>query len=125
MSAKQFGLTVLNKIITSLSIVDEETLCMGFEDGSSVTLRDNAQLCCEQRFMRTDGDLADCIGAILLGIEVRNAPTESTKDANGNEVDAHEVQFLTIITYNGTFTVSNHNIHNGYYGGFFLVEGVS
>ena len=124
MSAKQFGLTVLNKIITSLSIVDEETLCMGFEDGSSVTLR-NAQFCCEQRFMRTDDDLADCIGAILLGIEVRNAPTESTKDANGNEVDAHEVQFLTIITDNGTFTVSNHNIHNGYYGGFFIVERVS
>ena len=125
MSAKQFGLTVLNKIITSLSIVDEETLCMGFEDGSSVTLRDNAQLCCEQRFMRTDGDLADCIGAILLGIEVRNAPTESTNDERDHESATHEVQFLTIITDNGTFTVSNHNIHNGYYGGFFLVERVS
>jgi len=35
------------------------------------------------------------------------------------------VQFLTIITDNGTFTVSNHNIHNGYYGGFFIVERVS
>ena len=122
MSVKQFGLTVINKVITSLSIVDEETLCMGFEDGSSVTLRDNAQLCCEQRFMRTDGDLADCIGAILLGIEVRNAPTESADDERDYESATHEVQFLTIITDNGTFTVSNHNIHNGYYGGFSLIE---
>ena len=97
---------------------------MGFEDGSSVTLR-NAQFCCEQRFMRTDDDLADGIGAILLGIEVRNAPTEWTDDERDHESATHEVQFLTIITDNGTFTVSNHNIHNGYYGGFSIIEGVS
>ena len=125
MSAKQFGLTVLNKIITSLSIVGEETLAFTFTDGSSLNLRDNGQLCCEHRFIRTDDNLADCIGAILLGIEVRDAPTEWTDDERGHESKAHEVQFLTIITNNGTFTVSNHNIHNGYYGGFSIIEGVS
>lgn len=30
----------------------------------------------------------------------------------------HEVQFLHVKTSKGSFAVSNHNEHNGYYGGF-------
>jgi hypothetical protein len=33
----------------------------------------------------------------------------------------HETQFLIVDTTKGSFTIVNHNEHNGYYGGFGLV----
>ena len=37
------------------------------------------------------------------------------------EYETHEVQFLEIKTSKGIFTMSTHNEHNGYYGGFAIV----
>jgi hypothetical protein len=49
-----------------------------------------------------------------MGAEVKNAP--NIPDEN----NFHEVQFFEIQTDRGVFTLSSHNEHNGYYGGFFL-----
>ena len=62
--------------------------------------------------MRTDDDLGYYIGSTLTGAEISDAP--SVPNEYGEE---HEIQFLRISTSRGVFTVSNHNEHNGYYGG--------
>jgi hypothetical protein len=62
--------------------------------------------------MRTDYNLSDYVGAKLLGAEVMDAPPISA------QYEEHEVQFLHVKTSKGTFTMSSHNEHNGYYGGF-------
>ena len=35
--------------------------------------------------------------------------------------EKHEVQFLEIKTDRGVLTMANHNEHNGWYGGFWIV----
>ena len=44
-------------------------------------------------------------------VRVRLASSEHNEDC-------HEVQFLEVKTSKGSFTMSSHNEHNGYYGGF-------
>lgn len=94
---------------------DADTLEIRFEDGSGISVRDEGQSCCEIRYMRTDDDLGEHAGARLLGMELRDGPTEEDKYG-----EPHEVQFLEVRTSAGHFVVSNHNEHNGYYGGFWL-----
>jgi hypothetical protein len=65
--------------------------------------------------MRTDDDLKEHIGGKLLRVALKDAPPV---EEGGN---VHEVQFLEIETTKGIFTMSNHNQHNGYYGGFYVV----
>jgi hypothetical protein len=81
--------------------------------GGVLTIRDAGRSCCESRYMTTDDALAAHVGAVFLGVEVRDGP-ESTDD------EPHEQQFLLVNTSAGTFTVVTHNEHNGYYGGFWL-----
>jgi hypothetical protein len=64
--------------------------------------------------MRTDDDLNYFVGAKLTGGEIKDAPDVPDK------YGYHEVQFLEIQTDRGVFTISSHNEHNGYYGGFWL-----
>jgi len=104
----------LNKKIVALSLRDD-ALHFEFEGGYKMKLFDEGQSCCESRYMRTDDDLSDYVGAVLLGAELRDAP--NVEDEYGD----HEVQFLVIRTDKGDFTMSNHNEHNGYYGGFAVV----
>lgn len=86
-----------------------------FTDGSKLVLRDRGASCCERRYMTLDGDSLDYYkGASFLGAEVGGASSEG-------EDTVHEIQFLNIRTSKGVFTVSNHNEHNGYYGGFSVV----
>ena len=101
----------IGKTITDLKIVDD-ALHISFEDGTGVRLYDDAQSCCESRYMRTDDDLAPYIGGKLVSGEILDGPTQQE-----DEWDVHEVQFLKITTSKGIFTVSSHNEHNGYYGG--------
>lgn len=42
-----------------------------------------------------------------------------------NQNDVHEVQFLVVHTDKGDLTMSSHNEHNGYYGGFSIEARVS
>jgi hypothetical protein len=103
----------VDKTIASIRCTDD-ALYIGLEDGSTLTLADQGQSCCEARYMRTDDDLSYYVGAVLRGAEVRDAPSLPT------EYDCHDVQFLVVHTDKGDFTMSNHNEHNGYYGGFYI-----
>jgi hypothetical protein len=107
--------SVLGKTIIALVLGEDEALHFTFDDGSKLKLHDDGQSCCESRYMRTDDRLEDYIGSTLLNAEVRDAPTEA-----GEYGDEHEVQFLVVTTSKGAFTMSSHNEHNGYYGGFLI-----
>ncbi len=103
------------RTIKSAQINSEDELVLGFEDGSSIVVWDDAQHCCETRFMTCDDDPASLVGGRLLAIEVKNGPSvEEEYD------DCHDQQFLEVTTSVGFITIANHNKHNGYYGGFGL-----
>ena len=104
--------SVLGKKIVSLSIGEDDALHFEFADGSKIKIFDDGQSCCESRYMRTDDDLSFFIGSELLGAEIKEGPSA------GDDGDVHDVQFLEVQTSKGVFTMSSHNEHNGYYGGF-------
>ena len=106
----------LGKKIAKLWLGDDDALHFRFEDGTGIKLFDDDQSCCEHRYMRTDDDLEYYIGSVLQSAEVRDAPS-MVEDDYGE----HEVAFLEVVTSKGSFTMSNHNEHNGYYGGFCIV----
>lgn len=105
----------IGKTIAAIE-VGESALRLAFDDATAITLRDNGQSCCEHRYMRTDDDTAAFVGAQFTGAELKDAPGT---EAEWGEV--HECQFLEIQTSRGVFTIVNHNEHNGYYGGFWIV----
>lgn len=102
-----------NRTIASARM-SERDLRLRFVDGSGVKLFDDGQSCCEYRYMRTDDDVQDLVGAELLGVEEKDGPEA---DDCG---DVHEQRFLEIRTSRGHVLIANHNEHNGYYGGFAL-----
>jgi len=65
--------------------------------------------------METDDDLTEYANAKLLGFELKDVTFEQEEWG-----DMHEIQFLDVKTDKGVFQMSNHNEHNGYYGGFLL-----
>ena len=69
---------------------------------------------CESRYMRTDDDLQSIVGKALVSIMSKDAPNEP------DEYGDHEVVFIEVRTNDGSIVISNHNEHNGYYGGFGL-----
>jgi hypothetical protein len=100
------------KTISAIDLSGDEELTIRFTDSTGIVISDQGQSCCESRYMRTDDDLPYYFGATLLDVELREAPDVQ------DEHDAHEVQFLVLVTDRGNITFSNHNEHNGYYGGF-------
>ncbi len=107
----------IGKKIASVELKDDE-LQFIFKDGTGMKIYDGGQSCCEHRYMRTDDDLKEFTNTILKDIELKSAP--DIEDGHG---DCHEVQFLEVITGKGSFVCSNHNEHNGNYGGFWIVAG--
>jgi hypothetical protein len=103
----------LGKTISTVRLGEDDALHFEFEDGSRMQLADHGQSCCESRYMRTDDNLDEFAGSVLTNIELKDAP-----DVSDDLGDVHEVQFLVVTTSKGTFTLSSHNDHNGYYGGF-------
>lgn len=101
--------------IASITLTDNE-LRLSLDDGYALRIWDGGQSCCESRYMRTDDDLASFVGAEVREFILREAP--SISDEYGDEM--HEVQFFVIETDKGNITFSNHNEHNGYYGGFWM-----
>ena len=67
--------------------------------------------------MVCDDDLASFAGSVLVSAEVADAPSVADEDG-----DVREVKFVRVATTSGTIVVSSHNQHNGYYGGFEIVE---
>ena len=104
----------VGKTIAALRLRDDDVLLFEFSDGSKLKLSDEGQSCCERRYMRTDDDLSYYVGAILMGATIKPAPEQP------DEYGVHDVQFLEIQTDRGVFTMSSHNEHNGYYGGFLI-----
>lgn len=104
----------VGKTISALRLGDDDALHFEFSDGSKMKLSDEGQSCCEHRYMRTDDNLGDYVGAKLLGAEIKEAPNVESA------YDEHEVQFLEVQTDRGVFTMASHNEHNGYYGGFLI-----
>ena len=90
--------------------INNNVLSIGFK-GFVLEISDRGQSCCEDRYMTCDDDLQSYCGERFLGFEIRDAP-----DIKDSEV--HEVQFLIVNTDKGSFSIANHNVHNGYYGGF-------
>ena len=94
--------------------MEDDRFNIDFTDGVKVSIWDNGQSCCEHRYMRTDDDLGWLKGKKLEAITTKEAHSGS------GEYDTHEIVFLEIMTNEGEITFSNHNVHNGYYGGFGL-----
>lgn len=99
-------------------VIDNDTLRIR-AGGGSMTLHDSGQSCCESRYMHTDDDLVVYKGAKLIGLELRDGPTET-----GDYGEPKECQFLLVHTDRGDITIANYNEHNGYYGGFWIVGNV-
>jgi hypothetical protein len=93
--------------------MDENELVLKFVDSSAITFKDEAQSCCEHRYMNTDDRLNDYVGAKLLGAQTKSGPTEEREYG-----DPKDCEFLEVITSEGSFIIKNYNEHNGYYGGF-------
>ena len=93
--------------------MNENELILKFVDSSVITFSDEAQSCCEHRYMNTDDKLEDYVGARLLGAQTKSGPP--TEGEYENLIDC---EFLEIITSEGSFVIKNYNDHNGYYGGF-------
>ena len=104
----------IGKTITDLTLGNDDALHFVFADGSKIKMFDDGQSCCENRYMQTDDNLADFVGAKLLGAQIKDAPNVTDEDGYGER----EVQFLEFQTDRGVFTMASHNEHNGYYGGF-------
>lgn len=104
----------LNKVIKSIKL-DNDELVMEFEDDTKIKIFDDGQSCCEHRYMNCDDNLEQFVGAQFLNAEIREGKTIQVYS------DEHDIQFLVVITNKGNITFSNHNEHNGYYGGFWIV----
>jgi len=103
----------IGKEIASLTLGEDDALHFVFSDGFKLKVSDEGQSCCESRYMRTDDDLQSFIGATVLGMEIKEAPS-----IEGEYGDSHDIQFFEVQTDRGVFTMASHNEHNGYYGGF-------
>lgn len=115
---------VLGKTITRLLLDQNDRLNCTFSDGVTLILRDAAKYCCETRYMHTEDNLNDYVGARLLGVEIKEVDPVADEWDENTEYGVHDVQFLEIQTSAGALTMVTHNEHNGYYGGFDVVAEV-
>jgi hypothetical protein len=104
------------RVISAVAMEDDR-LRISFADGKTIELWDNGQSCCEHRYMRTDDNLEALVGGKLVRIEAKPGPDNASDDEYGEE---HEIVFVEVGTDQAFITISNHNEHNGYYGGFGL-----
>ena len=109
--------TCKGKVIRKISI-EENKLVIVFDD-RTLLLSDDASYCCERRYMSTDDPLHYWEGLVFVGYRIM--PGSRTGHRSDDE-DIHDEQFLVVDTFLGSFTVVNHNRHNGYYGGFDITE---
>jgi len=105
-----------DKVISNVALVDN-VIEITFEDNSKLRIYDNGQSCCESRYITTDDTLGEFVGARLLNIETKEAPTP----VNDNSYDRHDVEFLELVSDKRPLTFTTHVEHNGYYGGFSIV----
>ncbi len=105
---------MIDKIISEVFLFND-VLHIMFTNGSGLSFEDDGHCCCEKRYMCNDGDdLREYVGAKYINYSVKDGPDVDA------DYECHEVQFLEIMTSVGAMTLSMHNEHNGYYGGFHL-----
>lgn len=120
----------LGKVIKSLDI-SGDTFTIMFDDDTGLSMTDQGQQCCENRYMHSDDDLKYYIGAKLLNGRIEDIDTSYEQSRKyldhfietGNEYyndNVLECQFLIIDTNKGSFTIANYNENSGYYSGFDL-----
>jgi len=108
-----------NREITSAFFSGDEDghpdrLHLVFADGTKISISDHGQSCCESRYMTCDDKVETLIGGTLLRIEGKEGKTVE------EECSEHETCFVEVATDKGFITITNHNEHSGYYGGFSL-----
>lgn len=113
--SREACLACIGKKIAAVSLDTEDTLRIAFEDGSTLRLSDGGQSCCERRYMTCEDDLPYFVGAVLVNVEVREA---DEKTGNNERDGCEDIEFLLVTTDRGVISCTNHNDHNGYYGGF-------
>jgi hypothetical protein len=114
----QSSIPCRGKLIQKIRIEDNK-LYLKFDD-CTLVIMDDQQSCCETRYMTCDDPYDYWEGAAFMGYDIVDAPNIQ----DDNDHVEHECQFLIVETLLGSFTVANHNEHNGYYGGFGVIHGV-
>ena len=97
------------------AVLENDELSLEFSGGDTLVIGDDAQDCCETRYMTTDDNVSSLVGCRIVHIASKDGPVE--EDDYG---DVHETCFVEIQTNKGLVTLITHNEHNGYYGGFDL-----
>ena len=106
---------VIGQEIVDIEFNEEDNyIRLNFGGPLSYYIQDDGQSCCELRYMKTDDDVKSLIGGSIVSITIKDGPDIE------DDGETHEQQFLEIQTTNGLATFSNHNEHNGYYGGFWV-----
>ena len=95
--------------------LSDNRLRLTFEDGVKISVFDDGQSCCENRYITTDDAVSSLVGHSLTGISSKDGP-ETVDEWEGT----HETCFVEIATDGGSVTLTTHVEHNGYYGGFGL-----
>lgn len=98
------------------AFIENDKFVIEFTDKSQISIWDNGQSCCENRYMTCDDEPSSLKGGKLINIEVKKH-----EDSENDWGEVHEECFVEIATdKKGFITLVNHNQHNGYYGGFGL-----
>lgn len=94
--------------------LDENKLTLYFRDGDPVSVSDKRNAVSERRFITCDDDLRSFVGSRLLSISIKYGPTFAMSKGDS------ETAFVEVLTTSGAITLTTHNEHNGFYGGFDL-----
>ena len=106
----------VGRMVTSAVLDREENeFFLTFADGTKISIYDKHQLCCENRYMTCDDEVDCLVGGTLVHVVAKAGPVDDS-----NEHIRHEQVFVEIATTKGSIVITNHNKHNGYYGGFEL-----
>jgi hypothetical protein len=105
---KYYGLTIAD------AKVSDSELSITFDNGVSIKIWDDGQSCCEERFITCDDNASQLVGGKL--VEISSSESKYQED----DYETHETCFVTVKTDQDLITMTTHNIHNGYYGGFGL-----
>lgn len=107
----------LGKTIKLIQV--EPNLTIYFTDDVMLTMWDDNWQCCEKRWLHSDDNPADLVGATLMDIQM-----EEGVDDEG-EVHIVESQFIRILTDKAPFVVTAYNQHTGAYAGIVVKAKVS
>lgn len=89
--------------------------------GHLITI-ENQEVCCENRFFKTEDNLADFVGAQLYKADVLPA-RQMRNPTIYRQLAFLEIAFLHVYTSKGAIVFEAHNQHNGNYAGMdILVE---